>query len=104
MLSNPLLNPCSYIIYRLFSVFCGNPGVGQSLFGPLFCLLGRLGRLLLQALVIGWRVAGSEDSHGEDGCYREKTPLTFVVHFLAPQDRTESESHFGPGELPESPQ
>jgi hypothetical protein len=31
------------------------------------------------------------------------TALTLVVHFLAPQGRTKSESHFGPGELPESP-
>jgi hypothetical protein len=97
-----LLNPCSYIIYRLFRVFCGDPGVCQSLLGPLFRLLGRLGGLLLEALVIGWWAAGGKDGHAEDGRYCEKTHPTLVVHFLAPQDCTKSESHFGPGELPES--
>ncbi len=77
----PLFNPCSYIIYCLFGIFCGDPGVGQSLFGPLFRLLGRLGGLLLQALVIGGRVAGGEDGHGQGWLLPKKTRLTFGRSF-----------------------
>jgi hypothetical protein len=64
-----LLNPCSYIIYRLFRIFCGDPGVGQGLLGPLFRLLGRLGGLLFEALVIGRWVAGGKGGQAEDGYY-----------------------------------